>query len=57
MTRLKSAREREPGSPVMVKDIEAWEKQVGVKVSPGDALFVYDPGPVRNGRPTLGGWD
>jgi Putative cyclase len=57
MTRLKSARRREPGSPVMVEDIEAWEKQVGVKVSPGDALFVYDPGPVRNGRPTLGGWD
>jgi len=57
MTRLKDARGREPGSPVTVEDIEAWEEQVGVNVSPGDALFVYDPGPVRNGRPTLGGWD
>jgi kynurenine formamidase len=43
MTRLKSASSREPGTRVYVDDIEAWEKQTGLKVSPGDALFVYNP--------------
>jgi kynurenine formamidase len=44
MTRLKSATPREPGTRVFVEDIEAWEKQTGLKVSSGDALFVYNPG-------------
>ena len=43
MTRLKSVSSREPGTRVYVDDIEAWEKQTGLKVSPGDALFVYNP--------------
>lgn len=43
MTRLKSAAPREPGTHVYIDDIEAWEKQTGLKVSPGDALFVYNP--------------
>ena len=43
MTRLKSAASREPGAPVYVEDIEAWEHQTGLKVSSGDALFVYNP--------------
>ena len=43
MTRLKSAAPREPGTRVYVEDIEAWERQTGLKVSPGDALFVYNP--------------
>jgi len=43
MTRLKSASSREPGTRVYVDDIDAWEKQTGLKVSPGDALFVYNP--------------
>ena len=30
---------------VYAEDIEAFEKQAGIKVSPGDALFVYDPAP------------
>ena len=38
---------REPGNRVYVEDLEAWEKQTGIKVSPGDALFVYNDG--RNG--------
>jgi kynurenine formamidase len=42
MTRLKGATSRAPGSPVYPDDIEAWEKQTGLKVSPGDALFVYN---------------
>jgi hypothetical protein len=43
MTRLKSASSREPGGRVYADDVEAWEKQTGLKVSPGDALFVYNP--------------
>jgi kynurenine formamidase len=43
MTRLKSASSREAGTRVYVDDIDAWEKQTGLRVSPGDALFVYNP--------------
>ena len=39
MTRLKSASARQPGGRVFSEDIEAWEKQTGLKVSSGDALF------------------
>jgi hypothetical protein len=44
MTRLKSAASREPGAHVYIDDIEAWEKQTGLRVSSGDALFVFNPG-------------
>ena len=54
MTRLKSAVAREAGAHVYVDDIEAWEKQTGLKVSPGDALFVYNPAR-RNGQPAGAG--
>jgi hypothetical protein len=47
MSRLKRSAPREPGNRVYVEDLEAWEKQTGIKVSPGDALFVYNDG--RNG--------
>ena len=47
MSRLKRTAPREPGNRVYVEDLEAWEKQTGIKVSPGDALFVYNDG--RNG--------
>jgi kynurenine formamidase len=38
--RLKGLPYLEPGTPIYVEDLEAWEKQAGVKVSAGDALFV-----------------
>lgn len=38
--RLKGVPYVEPGTPIYVEDLEAWEKQAGVKVSSGDALFV-----------------
>src|SRR5216684_3834475 len=38
--RLKGVAYLEPGTPIYVEDLEAWEKQAGVKVSAGDALFV-----------------
>ena len=47
MSRLRRSAPREPGNRVYVDDLEAWEKQTGIKVSPGDALFVYNDG--RNG--------
>lgn len=30
----------EPGTPIYVEDIEAWLKKAGLKILPGDALFV-----------------
>ena len=38
--RLKGVPYLEPGTPIYVEDLEAWEKQAGVRVSAGDALFV-----------------
>jgi kynurenine formamidase len=38
--RLKGVPYLEPGTPIYVEDLEAWEKQAGMKVGPGDALFV-----------------
>ena len=38
--RLKGAPYLEPGTPIYVEDLEAWEKKAGVKVGAGDALFV-----------------
>ncbi len=38
--RLKGVPYLEPGTPIYVEDIEAWEKMAGVKVGPGDAIFV-----------------
>ena len=43
MTRLKSPRSREAGTRVYKEDVEDWEKQTGLRVSAGDALFVYNP--------------
>jgi kynurenine formamidase len=60
LTRLKSGSPRPPGSRAYPEDIEAWEKQTGLEVSPGDALFVYSPG-ARAGAGTAaspsGGFD
>jgi kynurenine formamidase len=38
--RLKGVPYLEPGTPIYVEDLEAWEKKAGVKVTAGDALFV-----------------
>ena len=54
MTRLKNP-SRPAGARAYVEDLEAWERQTGLKVSPGDALFVYNaPAPPGN-RAGLGG--
>jgi kynurenine formamidase len=38
--RLKGVPYLEPGTPIYIEDLEAWERRAGVKVSAGDALFV-----------------
>jgi kynurenine formamidase len=44
IARLKGVNYLEPGTPIYPEDLAAWEKQTGIKVSPGDAVFV------RSGR-------
>jgi kynurenine formamidase len=38
--RLKGVPYLEPGTPIYIEDLEAWEQKAGIKVSAGDALFV-----------------
>ena len=40
ISRLKGVPYLEPGTPIYIEDLEAWEKEAGVRVSAGDALFV-----------------
>ena len=44
VARLKGVKYLEPGTPIYVDDLEAWEKQMKVKVGAGDIVLV------RNGR-------
>ena len=44
----------EPQTPIYVEDIEAWEEQANVKVSPGDAIFIRTGRWAR--RAELGPW-
>jgi kynurenine formamidase len=53
--RLKGVPYPEPGMPVFVEDIEAWEKKAGVKVGPGDAIFLYTGRFLR--REKAGPWE
>lgn len=53
MTRLKNP-SRPPGARAYVEDLEAWERQTGLNVSPGDALFVYNA-PAPRGQGSRGG--
>jgi len=52
--RLKGVPYLEPGTPIYVDDLEAWEKKSGVKVGAGDALFVRTGVWAR--RKALGPW-
>jgi kynurenine formamidase len=53
--RLKKLPWLEPGTPVFVEDIEAWEKQAKVKIGPGDAIFLRTGRWAR--REKLGPWN
>jgi kynurenine formamidase len=45
----------EPGTPVFQEDLEAWEKKAGLKVAPGDAVFLRTGRWAR--RAKLGPWN
>jgi kynurenine formamidase len=53
--RLKNVPYLEPGTPVYVEDIEAWENKAGVKVASGDAVFIRTGRWAR--REKLGAWN
>ena len=53
--RLKNVPYLEPGTRIFIEDIEAWEKQAGVKVSAGDAIFIRTGRWVR--RAKNGAWN
>ena len=40
LPRLKGVPYLEPGTPIYARDIDAWEKVAGVKIGPGDAVFI-----------------
>ena len=53
--RLKGVPYLEPGTPIYVEDIEAWEEMAGVTVQPGDAIFVRTGRWAR--RAEMGPWN
>jgi kynurenine formamidase len=55
ITRLKNLPYLEPGTPIYVEDLEAWEKKAGVKVSSGDAVLIRTGRWAR--REKLGPWN
>ena len=40
LPRLKGVPYLEPGTPIYVEDLDAWEEMAGVTVQPGDAVFI-----------------
>ena len=54
IARLKDVPYLEPETPIYVEDIEAWEQEAGVTVSPGDIIFVRTGRWAR--RAELGPW-
>ena len=40
MARLKGVAYLEPGTAIRVEDLEAWEREAGIRVSSGDIVFV-----------------
>ena len=54
MPRLKGVEYLEPGTGIFPEDLEAWERQAGVTVGAGDALFVRTGRWAR--RATVGPW-
>ncbi len=55
IARLKGVEYLEPGTPIYPEDLSAWEKQAGVKVSPGDVVFIRTGRWAR--RAEKGPWD
>lgn len=54
LPRLKGVSYLEPGTPIYVEDLEAWEDFAGVEISAGDAVFIRTGRWAR--REALGPW-
>src|SRR5690349_19486887 len=52
---LRGVKYLEPGTPIYVEDLEAWEKKAGVKLSAGDALLLRTGRWAR--REAVGPWN
>ena len=52
--RLKGVPYLEPGTPIYMEDLEAWEEMAGVTVRPGDAIFIRTGRWAR--RADVGAW-
>jgi len=55
MAALKGVPYLEPGTPIYPEDLEAWEKKAGLKLAPGDAVFIRTGRWAR--RAALGPWN
>ncbi|MCH8819207.1 MAG: cyclase family protein [Acidobacteria bacterium] len=55
IARLKGVPYLEPGTPIYAEDLEAWERQAGIRVSSGDVVFVRTGRWAR--RAALGPWN
>ena len=55
IARLRGVEYLEPGTPIYVDDLEAWEKKSGVRLAPGDALLLRTGRWAR--RAKLGPWN
>jgi|TARA_B110000116_G_scaffold217892_1_gene195241 kynurenine formamidase len=53
--RLKGVPYLEPGTPIYMEDLDAWEEMTGVTVRPGDAVFIRTGRWAR--RADVGPWD
>lgn len=53
--RLKNVPYLEPGTPIYPEDLDAWEKQAGLKVTSGDIVFIRTGRWAR--RAAKGAWD
>jgi kynurenine formamidase len=53
--RLKNLPYLEPGTPVYIEDLEAWERRAGLRIAAGDAIFLRTGRWAR--RDTLGPWN
>ena len=55
IARLRGVEYLEPGTPIYVEDLEAWEKKAGLKIGAGDALLLRTGRWAR--RAKLGPWN
>jgi len=53
--RLRGVPYLEPGTPIYMEDLDAWEEMAGVTIRPGDAIFIRTGRWAR--RAELGPWD